>query len=418
MSLNYAIFRSEPIYTLGDLAQLGSHNKREKKAYSSNKDIKLELTKENIELVPLTEKYVKGFHSITKEYKKEHEERMKTEREDRKKTFNQMVNKSKSVVADELLFTATNEFFKNMTKEDIKVWANTCMEFVYKDLGYKKEQVLHSVVHLDEETPHIHCVVIPLVKKFDKRTNTKRYTISKKQYIKDKTHLSELQDKYHKRLTEKGFDLERGIKGSDRKHIPIQEYKKINSKLEHDLNIRNNRLNEIMNEFNDSIKTSKSIPFDKKHIIIEKKTFNSMNKVINETKQIMGMQPKIEKIFKEIANYTTNYKKLKSENNQYKNEITNLEKMNNKLSKQNNRLLNYIRLVLSRIKSFFINILKSGDEPTKNATANEIRWYFNNEIFNQKDIVNIAKKTTKEKELYNYANVHESIIKDKSDISL
>lgn len=29
--MNYAIFRSKPIYTLNDLAQIGSHNKREKK---------------------------------------------------------------------------------------------------------------------------------------------------------------------------------------------------------------------------------------------------------------------------------------------------------------------------------------------------------------------------------------------------
>ena len=46
--INYAIFRSEPIYTLNDLAQIGSHNKREKKAYNSNPNIKLELTKDNI----------------------------------------------------------------------------------------------------------------------------------------------------------------------------------------------------------------------------------------------------------------------------------------------------------------------------------------------------------------------------------
>ncbi len=224
MNLNYAIFRSEPIYTLNDLAQIGSHNKRDKKFYNSNPDIKVELSKNNIELVPLADKYVKGFKMLVKDYEKEHNERMKTEREDRKRTFNQMLDKSKNVVADELLFTATNEFFKEMTKEDILDWANTCMEFVYEDLGYTKEQVLHSVVHLDETTPHIHCVVVPLVKKLDKRTNTERFTISKKQYIRDKIHLSELQDKYHKRLTDKGYDLERGIKGSDRKHIKIKDY--------------------------------------------------------------------------------------------------------------------------------------------------------------------------------------------------
>lgn len=58
--------------------------------------------------------------------------------------------------------------------------ADTYMAFVYNNLGYTKEQVLHSVVHLDEKIPHIHCVVVPLVKKLDKRTNTERYTISKK----------------------------------------------------------------------------------------------------------------------------------------------------------------------------------------------------------------------------------------------
>ena len=181
MNLNYAIFRSEPIMTIPDLAQIGSHNKREKKAYNSNHDIKQELSKNNIELVPLTGKYVKGFYNLTNEYREQHEEKQKAERADRKKTFNQMLNKSRNVVGVELLFTATSEFFKEMTVDDIKEWANTYMEFVYNDLGYTKEQVLHSVVHLDETTPHIHCVVVPLVKKFDER-----YTITKKEYIRIK----------------------------------------------------------------------------------------------------------------------------------------------------------------------------------------------------------------------------------------
>ncbi|MEG2620542.1 MAG: hypothetical protein RSA10_00400 [Bacilli bacterium] len=53
------------------------------------------------------------------EYRKEHDERMKTERTDRKKIFNQMLNKSKNVVADELLFTATHKFSDNMNKDNI-----------------------------------------------------------------------------------------------------------------------------------------------------------------------------------------------------------------------------------------------------------------------------------------------------------
>ena len=123
--MNYAIFRSEPIMTMSDLRGIGSHNKREKQAYNSNPDIKIELSKNNIELVPLNCKYTKGFRELTKEYEKEHNDRMKTERKERHKSFTEMLNKSKNVVADELLFTATHKFFDNMTRDDIIDWANT-----------------------------------------------------------------------------------------------------------------------------------------------------------------------------------------------------------------------------------------------------------------------------------------------------
>lgn len=61
MNLNYAIFRSEPIYTLQDLAQIESHNKREKQAYKSNPDIKLNMSQYNVELVPLAKNMLKVF---------------------------------------------------------------------------------------------------------------------------------------------------------------------------------------------------------------------------------------------------------------------------------------------------------------------------------------------------------------------
>jgi len=405
MNLNYAIFRSEPIYTLQDLAQIGSHNKREKSSYNSNPDIKKELTKNNIELKPLAEKYVKGFYNITKEYRKEHEERMKTEREDRRKTFNQMVNKSKSVVVDELLFTATNEFFKDMNIREIKEWADTCMNFVYEDLGYTKDQVLHSVVHLDEKTPHIHCVVVPLVKKLDKRTNTERYTISKKQYIKDKIHLSELQDKYHERLTSKGYDLERGIKGSDRKHIKIKDYKKINRKLEQNLNTRNDKLDKVMNEFEEQMKTTKTILFDKKHIVVEKDTFDTMNKVIKESKKVMELQPKINQVFNEVDSYISSYNSLEKDNQKYQREIKALKTRNSNLIQENNKLKSYIDIILEVIKKFFRKLLQIDNEPTKEATTSEIKEYYDNNDFNSNDVYEIAKNTTKEDELFDYASV-------------
>lgn len=79
------------------------------------------------------------------------------------------------------------------------------MEFVYNDLDYKKEQILHATVHLDEKTPHIHCVVVPL------RYMIKELTLKDILFLKNnilKIQLSQLQDKYRKRLTDKVYYLD------------------------------------------------------------------------------------------------------------------------------------------------------------------------------------------------------------------
>lgn len=424
MNLNYGIFRSQPIMTINDLAQIGSHNKREKKAYKSNPNIKLEETKNNIELVPLAEKYVKGFKLLVKDYEKEHNERMKTERDDRKRTFNEMLNKSKSVVADELLFTATHKFFNNMNNEEIMRWADTCMDFVYNDLGYKKEQVLHATIHLDEETLHIHCVVVPLVKKLDKRTNTERFTISKKQYIKDNIHLSELQDVYNLRLREAGFDLERGIKNSDRKHIKIKEFKKTTRYYEDKVNTINKNLDNAMNDLEEKMKTTKTIPFDKKHIVVEKETFDSMENVIKETKKIVEFQPKINGLFNEIDTYTQSHQTLEKENKNLQREVKALTTRNQNLTKENNNLKTYLKAILEAIKHFFRELLQIGNEPTKKATTNEIKDYYDNNDFDTNDVYDISKGTTKEDELFDYANVPtylkttDTDTKDKDDFDI
>ena len=403
--MNYGIFRVEPIMTINDLAQIGSHNKREKKAYKSNPNIKLELTKNNIELVPLAEKYVKGFKLLVKDYEKEHNERMKTEREDRKRTFTEMLNKSKSVVADELLFTATHKFFNNMSKEEIMRWANTCMDFVYNDLGYKKEQVLHSTIHLDEDTPHIHCVVVPLVKKLDKRTNTERFTISKKQYIKDNIHLSELQDIYNLRLIEAGFELERGIKNSDRKHIKMKEFKKTTRYYENKVNTISKNLDNAMNDFEEKMKTTKNTLIDKEYVKVKKDTFDSMNNVIKETKKVMEFQPKIEQLFNKVNTFSKSHQTLENENSNLQREVKVLTTRNQNLTKENNNLKDYIKAILKAIKHFFRKLLQIGNEPTKEATTTEIKDYYDNQSFDTNDVYDISKGTNKEDELFDYANV-------------
>src|SRR5574344_1600198 len=399
--MSYAIFRVEPINKLYDLAQIGSHNKREKKAYKSNPDIDITKTKNNIEIVPLADKYIKGFYELTKEYKKEHDKRMETMRDDRKRSFKQMVDDSNNVVADELLFTSDSDFFKNMSKKQIRKWADTCMDFVYEDLGYKKEQILHATIHLDEKTPHLHCVVVPLIKKFDKRTNTEKWTISKKQYIKDKAHLSSLQDKYYERLINNNFDLERGIKNSDNEHISIKEFKKITKKLDNRLEKQNYLMTRDYEELEDKLKTSKPT-ISGKEVKIDKDTYDTLNHFMNTSKQVIKEMPNNQALFKELTDYTKSYKDLENEKRNIQVEVRKLEYQNEKLQQENNRLHNFLHSILQTLKKFFHRLLKIGTEKDKDDVVSEIKEYYNQELYDNFDLHEIANNTSKEQEINDY----------------
>ena len=271
-------------------------------------------------------------------------------------------------------------------------------------MGYTKEQVLHSVVHLDEKTPHVHCVVIPLVKKLDNRTNTERYTISKKQYIRDKIHLSQLQDLYHKRLTDKGYDLERGIKGSDNKHIKIKEYKRMTKKLNQELNIKSNRLDKAVNDFEDKMKSTKNAIFDKEFVKVKRETFDSMNNVINESKKVMELQPKLQTIFNEVDGYANSYKSLEKENQKYKKEISKLEYDNQNLEQENRSLIYRLNELFGLLKKFLRKLLQRGNDYIKDETSETIKDVYDDGEFDMNDVIGISRGTTKQDELFDYVD--------------
>lgn len=399
--MSYAIFRVEPINTLKDLGQIGAHNKRDKKAYLSNPDIDMSKTKNNIDIVPLSEKYTKGYYELVKEYKKEYEEKQKTTREDRRKAFNKMLDDSNSVVADELLFTSDSDFFKNMSKKDIKKWGDTCMEFVYNDLGYKKEQVLHATIHMDEKTPHLHCVVVPLVRKLDKRTNQEKWTISKKQYIKDKIHLSTLQDKYWERMKNKGFDLERGIKHSDNEHISIKEFKKITKKLDNRMEKQNYLMTRDYEELEEKLQNSKPT-ITKKEVKIDKETYDTLKNFMNTSQMVIRDMPKNEALYQELKHYTENYKELDRNNYHLNREITRLRNKNEELEKENKRLKNFINTILQSLKKLFKKILNIGTENEKDDVIYDVKTYHRLDYYTDSDLRDIADNTPREEEIKDY----------------
>lgn len=399
---NYAIFRSKPIMTTNALSGIGSHDKREKEKYLSNPDIDTTRSHENIELVPCDKTYVEKFYEITKPYKDEWDERMKTERPDRKRSFSRMVNEGKNVVADELILTASHNFFNDMSRSEIKKWGEHCMNFVYEDLGYNKNQIISSIIHMDETTPHLHVVVVPLIKRFDKRSKEERYTISKKTYIHDKMHLSQLQDKYHERMTKNGYDLLRGESKFGREYIPVNELKRMTRMLNKDLSIKHERLDNSLLKLEDNMKSNKDLLLDKDHVKIKRETFENIKEVINETKEVLQVQPKLESAFNKVDSFNRSYTSLQEESKKYKKEVEKLENENKELKEENRNLLYRINYLFNLLKKFLRKLLQRGNDYTKDEASNTVKNCYDEEEFELSDVVGISKGTTKQDELFDY----------------
>lgn len=220
--MSYAIFRMQGIKTTSDLKGIGMHNKE--RISHTNDEIDKSRSKDNIILIDTGRSYKEKFNSIVSEMKKEHEERMKTMRKDRVKTFEQHINSSKNDVATEFVFTSDEEFFKDMSKDQIKEWAESSLDFVINDIGIDKKHIIDATVHLDEKVPHLHIVAVPLVKSFNKKQKKDIWSISRRQFITGREDLSKLQDTYHQKMNKKGYKLERGERGTDRIHTSKAEY--------------------------------------------------------------------------------------------------------------------------------------------------------------------------------------------------
>ena len=96
---------------------------------------------------------------------------------------------------------------------------------------------------------------------------------------------------------------------------------------------------------------------------------------------------------------------MEKENKKYEKEITALKIKNHNLTEKNNILKSYIKSILEAIKKFFRKILQLGNEATKEVTTSEIKTYYDNENFNNKDIIEVSRGTTKEDELFEYADI-------------
>ena len=86
-------------------------------------------------------------------------------------------------------------------------------------------------------------------------------------------------------------------------------------------------------------------------------------------------------------------------------QVEKLENENKELKEENRSLKNYIEAILMAIKKFFRKVLQLGNEDIKEVATGEIKDYYDNDDFDKKDVKDISVATTKQDELFEYANI-------------
>lgn len=206
--MSYAIIRNDKL-TRVDAQGSYIHNDRRSKGHS-NKDIDPTRTHLNFWCKKNELTYIKEFDKMKKEY-------------DLKGTI-----RSNSNIMCEMMITSDNAFFDKIGLEETKRYFKESYKFVcnYKNLGEK--YIVSAAVHLDETTPHMHLVYIPVIHTKDKEGN-EIDKICCRDFWKGRDSYRQLQNAFHKYITSKGFDLERGlpVEETGAKHEKIEDLKKL-----------------------------------------------------------------------------------------------------------------------------------------------------------------------------------------------
>lgn len=206
--MSYAIIRNIK-YKKDNLTLAYRHNERRNKNYS-NPDIDKEKSNLNYSIKSPKYSYEKEFERLRKEYALKGQ------------------IKVVSNIACEYVITSDNEFFNNIGKEETKRYFETAYKFVaeYKNLG--EQYIISAKVHMDERTPHMHLVFLPVVHTTDKKGNNID-KLACSEFWKEKDSYRKLQDAFYSYVVSNGFKLERGLqkKETNRNHYSIQEYKSI-----------------------------------------------------------------------------------------------------------------------------------------------------------------------------------------------
>lgn len=223
----YAILRFQK-RKAGGVSAIERHNERKKEAYKSNPDIDLARIKDNYHLVRPPTTYRKEINRLIEQAG------CKVRRD--------------SVVMVETLITASPDFMLALSPPEQREYFERAFTFISEKIG--QQNILSATVHMDEKTPHMHLSFCPI---------TKDNKLSAKLILGNQVQLSKWQTDFHKHMSARWPELERGVSSmiTKRKHIPVWLFKQA-QRLDKQFNEINIALANI-NAFNAGKKRDKAL---------------------------------------------------------------------------------------------------------------------------------------------------------------
>ena len=194
--MSYAVIHVQK-FKMNDVKGIQIHNQRES-PNSKNTDIEKEKSSLNYDL--RNPEPVNYNHKVKEIIKEGY-------------TIDKAIRKD-AVVMTGTLVTSDKEFFSKLDQAEQKKYFQDAYDYL-KD-RYGEKNIVAAVVHLDEKTPHMHVISVPITE--DGRLSAKT--------LFDRKALRELQDQLPKVLQDKGFDVKRGELGSEKTHVSPAEFKK------------------------------------------------------------------------------------------------------------------------------------------------------------------------------------------------
>ena len=187
----------------------------------------------------------------------------------------------------------------------------------YKNLG--EQYIVSANVHLDESTPHLHLLFVPVIHKQDPKSGKQIHKIACSEFWKGKDSYKKLQDSFYKYITKRGFDLERG-KNTNVEHLSTEKFKQITE------------YNSIKHELNSEL--------------IKNLETQNTSLILAQNKQLIYYNKKLKDYLLKSLKAIDKVSKLQEENDV-------LRSQNQKLSEKNKKLTNYIDNTFEVIKHLF-----------------------------------------------------------------